>query len=106
MEAALKAYGVKPEPLLTLEDLYDVGYAAVVDCWKLSITHPGWAESSSSEGDNGLIARLLRDCELVNAILEKESFSMLINTGPLQVILAKGRGLSTHDIFLSRLTIK
>ena len=52
-----------------------------------------------ARGTMGSLRALLRDCELVNAILEKESFSMLINTGPLQVILAKGRGLSTHDIF-------
>ena len=45
VEAALKAYGAKPEPLLTLEDLYDIGYAAVVDCWNFpSRTHYGRKE--------------------------------------------------------------
>ena len=43
-------------------------------------------------------ARLLRDCELVNQILVRESFSALVNTGPLQ-FLAKGKGLSTPNFF-------
>lgn len=99
VEAAMKAYGAKPEPLIDIGDLYDISYAAVVDCWKLSITHPSWAEANSSQGDDGIIARVLRDCELVNQILNDANFPDQVNTGPLQVILSKGKGLSTHDIF-------